>query len=121
MIQPRLGFSWDIFGTAKTVLIGSVGRYYDRVQLNDIVDESFRLNWQRYRVCFSADGGPRSDCPLGTVAWDPSYLNRSDLDALVLGGNVEGPEVFLLDNGLPPKSDQWSVGSPAASRAGWRP
>jgi outer membrane receptor for ferrienterochelin and colicin len=111
MIQPRLGFSWDIFGTAKTVVIGSVGRYYDRVQLNDILDESFRLNWQRYRVCFSADGGPRSDCPLGTVAWDPRYLNRSDLDNLVLGGNVEGPEVFLLDNEVrPPKSDQWSVG-----------
>jgi hypothetical protein len=111
MIQPRLGLSWDIFGTAKTVVIASAGRYYDRVQLNDVLDESFRLNWLRYRVCFSADGGARSDCPLGTVRWDPKYLNRSELDALVLGGNVEGPEVFLLDNEVkPPKSDQWSLG-----------
>lgn len=111
MIQPRLGVSWDVFGDGRTVMIGSVGRYWDRVQLNDILDESFRLNWLRYRVCFSATGGPRNDCPLGTVAWDPRYFNRGDLDRLVSGSSVEGPEVFLLDNELrPPKSDQWSIG-----------
>jgi hypothetical protein len=111
MVQPRLGFSWDVFGNARSVLVGSIGRYYDRVQQNDILDENYRLRWLRYRVCFSADGGPRSDCPLGTVKWDPKYYTKSALDALVASSGVEGPEVFLLGNDIePPMSDQWSLG-----------
>jgi hypothetical protein len=120
MFQPRVGVSWDIRGDARSVLTAAVGRYYDRVQLNDILDESFRLDWLRYRVCFSADGGSRGDCPFGTIRWDPKYFNRAELDALVRSGNVEGPEVFLLDNELePPKSDQWSVSFRQQLGGGW--
>jgi hypothetical protein len=120
MFQPRVGISWDVFGNAKTVVVGSVGRYYDRVQLNDILDESFRLEWLRYRVCFSADGGPRGDCALGTTRWDPKYYNINELNALIQGGSVEGPEVFLLDNELePPMSDQWSAGVRQQLGGGW--
>ena len=120
MFQPRAGMSWDVFGNAKSVLTASVGRYWDRVQLNDILDERFRLDWLRYRVCFSAVGGARGDCPFGTTKWDPKYLNRSELDALIQTGNVEGPEVFLLDNEVrPPMTDQWSVGLRQQLGNGW--
>ena len=37
-IEPRLGFSYDIFGDGKTILRGGFGVFYERVQGNDIYD-----------------------------------------------------------------------------------
>ena len=34
--QPRVGFSYDLSGTGKTVLRGGVGTFYERLQGNDI-------------------------------------------------------------------------------------
>ena len=34
--QPRVGFSYDIFGNSRTVLRGGVGTFYERLQGNDI-------------------------------------------------------------------------------------
>jgi hypothetical protein len=35
-LQPRLGFSYDVFGTGKSVLRGGIGTFYERMQGNDI-------------------------------------------------------------------------------------
>lgn len=34
--QPRLGFTYDLFGNQKTVLRGGMGMFYERVQGNDV-------------------------------------------------------------------------------------
>ena len=35
-LQPRIGFSEDLFGNGKTVLRGGFGTFYERMQGNDI-------------------------------------------------------------------------------------
>jgi Carboxypeptidase regulatory-like domain len=35
-LQPRIGFSEDVFGTGKTILRGGFGTFYERMQGNDI-------------------------------------------------------------------------------------
>jgi hypothetical protein len=47
-IQPRLGFSYDLLGTGRTVLFGGFGVYYDRNRYNNALNEIANLRWAQY-------------------------------------------------------------------------
>jgi len=106
--QPRLGFSYDLFGNAKSVIFGGAGRYFDRLFLNATLDERYRLQFPVYRIEFSPDGRSRNGAP--TIAWNPSYLSVAGLDSLIAAG-LTSPEIYLLNNNTkPPYSNQWNIG-----------
>lgn len=107
--QPRLGFSYDLNGSSRTVVFGGIGRYYDRENYNNMLDEKFRLQFAVRNFAFSADGGIRDGRQ--TIKWSPSYLSKSGLDGLIAQGLAPNPEAFFLDNDLKaPYSDQISLG-----------
>ncbi len=106
---PRFGFSYDVKGDRSTVIFGGFGRYYDRNNFNNTVDEiSRRLNpIGVFR--FSANGAPRNGLP--TVAWNPAYLTREGLLALAASSTQGLPELFAVkNNAKPPVTDQASLG-----------
>jgi hypothetical protein len=107
--QPRVGFSYDVTGSGRTVAFGGWGRYYDRVLYNYTLDERFRQQFAVRTFRFSADGAPRDGNQ--TIVWNPAFLSQTGLDGLIASGVAPNPEVFLLDNETrPPVSDQFSLG-----------
>ena len=107
--QPRIGFSYDVFGDERTVIFGGAGRYYDRIAFNFAFDERFKPYQLNKTIYFSPTGGTyggRTD----TVAWNPIYATAAGLDTL-LSGTVGRGEVFLIkDDAPPPMTDQFNFG-----------
>ena len=109
MIQPRIGFSYDVHDDQRTVIFGGFGRYYDRNVFNNTLDEKFRLQYTIGRFEFSEDGLPRNGSP--TVVWDPAFLTREGLIALQAQALTGLPELFAVkNNAKPPRTDQFSLG-----------
>ena len=103
--QPRIGFSYDVFGDQQTVIFGGAGRYYDRIGFNFPFDERFKPTQFYKDIQFSADG-----LRPGTVMWDESYRTAAGLDPLLDAAPGAG-EVFLIKNDAPPpRTDQMNFG-----------
>jgi hypothetical protein len=109
--QPRVGFSYDVLGTGRTILHGGFGVYYDREIWNHLIDERFRLNWVVRFFDFTTD--PNNT---GRILWRPEYESAAGLQSLVdQGGTGVGAgitsEIWLLKNdSRPPRSNQFNVG-----------
>jgi hypothetical protein len=109
MIQPRVGFSYDLFDNQRTVLFGGFGRYYDRNVFNNTLDEQFRLQYTIGRFEFSQDGLPRNGSP--TIVFQDSFLTREGLVTLQSQALTGLPELFAVkNNAKPPRTDQFSLG-----------
>jgi hypothetical protein len=105
--QPRLGASYDVTGTGRTVLFGGAGIYYDRNYWNSMFDEFYRRQYHVLRVEFN-DVGPTAGCPL-CAQWNDRYYDPAQLRTLAGTAGVD--EIFLVANDLkPPKSYQMSGG-----------
>jgi hypothetical protein len=107
---PRFGFSYDLKDDGTTVIFGGAGRYYDRNNFNNTVDELSRTINPIGVFRFSRDGAPRSGLP--TIAFQSSYLTREGLQALINANPEVGlPELFAVkNNAKPPVNDQFSLG-----------
>jgi outer membrane receptor protein involved in Fe transport len=106
MIQPRLGFSYDVNDDQRTVIFGGFGRYYDRNVFNNTLDERYRQQYLIGNFRFSSDG-----LTPGTVMWNPAYLTREGLLALQATATTGFPELFAVkNNAKPPRTDQFSLG-----------
>lgn len=111
MFQPRLGFSYDFSkeNDESWVLFGGAGRYYDRTPLDNAIQEQFHSVFPDFTIWFSPDGSPVDGNP--AVQWDPKYLNKDELNALVSGPGNFSSEIDLLNNKTKsPYSDQFSIG-----------
>jgi hypothetical protein len=104
--QPRVGFSYAVGSTGRTVLHGGLGIYYDREIWNHMIDERFRLQWVYRNFNFTSTG------EAGKIPWREEYLTVTGLQSLVSQVNpFVTSEVFLLKNdSRPPRSLQWSAG-----------
>jgi hypothetical protein len=109
--QPRVGFSYDVLGTGRTILHGGFGVYYDREIWNRLIDERFRLDWIVRFFDFTTD--PNNT---GRILWRPEYESAAGLQSLVdRGGTGVGAgitsEIWLLKNdSRPPRSNQFNLG-----------
>ncbi len=75
-LQPRIGFSEDLFGTGKTILRGGFGTFFERMQGNDIYNAAtappFAYNPSASNVYFS---DPHTSWVSGQTAATPFFAS----------------------------------------------
>jgi len=108
-IQPRLGFSYDVNGDQKTVIVGGIGRAYDRDLFDYLQLEQVKLATSPGTVNFNVPSHPCVVNGVSCLSWDPSYLNGPTGLQQRVAGTVG--DVYLTNNNLKaPYSDQFSLG-----------
>jgi outer membrane receptor protein involved in Fe transport len=108
---PRLGFSYDLFADQRHVVFGGVGRSYDRNLWDYLALEQSKTTFPSYTYQFNVPGNPCTPGVGNCLAWNPSYFDQSNLDALVAANQNLGAELNLMNNDLDtPYSDQVSLG-----------
>ena len=114
MIQPRLGFSYDIEGNQRYVIFGGYARAYDRNVFSLMSLELTKSALAEPTVNFYNGGYSNNGCLTAAnasptcVAWNPAYMNLANLQSL----NTTGVgEVDMINNNIKnPYSDQFSLG-----------
>jgi hypothetical protein len=105
--QPRIGGSFDLLGTGKTILFGGAGIYFDRNYWNTLLDEQFRRQFKVLTVSFRTSCG--AGAPANCAVWNDRYFDPAQLRTLA--GSAGLPEVFLVKNDLkPPRTHHFSAG-----------
>ncbi len=106
-VQPRVGVNYLLDKEGTTAVFASLGKFYDRLEYNATLDETYRRQHPIYRINFAPNGTGANN----TYAWNASYFSRSGLNTLVQSSRPPAQEVFLIPNDLkPPNSNQWSIG-----------
>lgn len=112
-IQPRVGFSYDFSEDESFVLFGGAGRAYDRNVFDYMALERSKGTFPRYEFHFNTVAHPCTPAtdPQCIGNFDPAFLDRANLEALVAANPNLGREINLLNNDLKvPYSDQFSLG-----------
>ena len=113
-IQPRLGFSYDLFGDQRHVIFGGAGRAYDRNIFDYMAREFYSGATTTVTLNFLT---PLHPCGAAAnnrscVAWNPALLTPEGIAAYAAANpQSTQSEVFLINNDIKtPYSDQFSLG-----------
>ncbi len=82
-LQPRVGFSEDLFGTGKTILRGGFGSFYERLQGNNIYDAATTVPFFNYPSASAVYlTNPSTSYVTGATAAQPFFAQSATTLAL---------------------------------------
>lgn len=96
-IQPRVGFSEDLFGTGTTILRGGIGTFYERMQGNDIYNAATTAPFFNYPSSSSVYlTNPSTSFVTGATAAQPFFAQS----ATTLARKYPAPAVAQFSLGI---------------------